>query len=172
LQRKKVNCFSNHSFRVFYSKSNGGASNELTDDPDFVPLNADDPIYGPPALLLFGFVKDETSKVLQLLKDLDGEFLKVIHCTEDMLSLTVWDAMHTQQPNLEAVEVAKSMPRMCILSGLSGEEMLMFIDAFPEAGFGSVVFASLVPKSANKLLRQVVEEIIGDHEMMMARQSE
>lgn len=76
-------------------------------------------------------------QVLQLLKDLDGEFLKVIkkksvllllpamansnevfsyflcliflfqviHCTEDMLSLTVWDAMHTQQPNLEAVEV-------------------------------------------------------------------
>lgn len=27
-----------------------------------------------------------------------------------------------------------SLPRICIFSGLSGEEMMMFIDAFPETG--------------------------------------
>lgn len=32
------------------------------------------------------------------------------------------------------LQIAESLPRICFLSGLSGEEMLMFIEAFPETG--------------------------------------
>lgn len=32
------------------------------------------------------------------------------------------------------LQIARSLPRICFLSGLSGEEMMMFIDAFPETG--------------------------------------
>lgn len=32
------------------------------------------------------------------------------------------------------VQIAESLPRICFLSGLSGEEMMMFIDAFEETG--------------------------------------
>ena len=32
------------------------------------------------------------------------------------------------------LQIAKSLPRICFFSGLSGEEMMMFIDAFPETG--------------------------------------
>ncbi|MQL93808.1 hypothetical protein Taro_026455 [Colocasia esculenta] len=85
----------------FYSK----VPTEITEESKFVPLNADDPIYGPPALLLVGFEADETSKIYQLLKDLDGEFLKVNHFTEDMISLTVWDAMHLEQQKVLALKV-------------------------------------------------------------------
>jgi len=35
----------------------------MEEDSKFVPLNADDPMYGPPALLLIGFEKGETHKV-------------------------------------------------------------------------------------------------------------
>ncbi|RWW23837.1 hypothetical protein GW17_00011897, partial [Ensete ventricosum] len=135
-----------------------GIPTELAEDPKFVPLSADDPIYGPPALLLMGFEEDEMEKIQMLLKELDGEFLKI----------------------------AKSLPRLCILSGLSGEEMIMFIDAFPEtglhimqdinfttntyccfcSGLQPAVFAALVPNSADKLLGDVIDEIMGDHEMM------
>ncbi|XP_042476099.1 uncharacterized protein LOC122057846 isoform X3 [Macadamia integrifolia] len=114
--------------------SSDGVPSELIEDSKFVPLTADDPMYGPPALLLLGFNVEETHKIRKLLKELDGEFLKVIHCTEDMISLPLWEAMHTQQSNLEEIEIAKSLPRICILSGLSGEETMMFIDAFPESG--------------------------------------
>jgi hypothetical protein len=31
-------------------------------------------------------------------------------------------------------QIAESMPRICIFSGLTGEEMMMFINVFPEAG--------------------------------------
>ncbi|CAL9161937.1 unnamed protein product, partial [Musa hybrid cultivar] len=148
--------------------SSEGIPTELAEDPKFVPLSSDDPIYGPPALLLMGFEEDEMEKIQMLLKELDGEFLKVIYCTEDMIKQTVWHAMHTEQINLVDVKIAKSLPRLCILSGLSGEEMIMFIDAFPETGLQPAVFAALVPNSADKLLGDVIDEIMGDHEMMIS----
>ncbi|KAI0499534.1 hypothetical protein KFK09_017738 [Dendrobium nobile] len=150
--------------------SSEGAPIELVEDPKFVPLNADDPVFGPPALFLMGFDSAETSKMRKFLKELDGEFLKIILCTEDMLNQSIWDAVHSEQPNLKDVEIAKSLPRICFMSGLTGEEMMMFIDAFPEIGLRPAVFAALVPNSANKLLKDVAEEIMGDHEMLSAKQ--
>lgn len=90
-----------------------------------------------------------------------------------MLNQSVWDAVNTEHPSLEAVKVhlisrlilvascllmmpsykkisavinpqlqiAKSLPRICLLSGLSGEEMMMFIDAFPETGTDQSLFS-------------------------------
>ncbi|KAF3434029.1 hypothetical protein FNV43_RR25132 [Rhamnella rubrinervis] len=153
----------------FPSASSEGIPQELSEDSKFVPLNPDDPIYGPPALLFLGFQVKEIVKIQQLLKELDGEFLEVIFCTEDMINRSLWEAMHTGQPNLEAVKVAESLPRICFLSGLSGEEMTMFIDAFPETGLEPVVFAALVPNSADKPLQELIEEIMGDHEMLTAK---
>eukprot|EP00268_Persea_americana_P043621 TRINITY_DN4389_c0_g1_i6.p1 TRINITY_DN4389_c0_g1~~TRINITY_DN4389_c0_g1_i6.p1 ORF type:complete len:123 (+),score=19.91 TRINITY_DN4389_c0_g1_i6:468-836(+) len=117
-----------------------------------------------------GFEKEETFKIQKLLRELDGEFLKVIHCTEDMINRSLWEAVHTPQTNLEDVKIAESLPRICFMSGLTGEEMMMFIDALTETGLQPAVFAALVPNSANKLLAEVMEEIMGDHEMMSASQ--
>ncbi|KAG0452919.1 hypothetical protein HPP92_025583 [Vanilla planifolia] len=44
--------------------------------------------------------------------------------------------------------------------------MLMLIDAFPKIGLRPAVFAALVPNSADKLLKDVAEEIMCDHEML------
>ncbi|KAL8130612.1 hypothetical protein V2J09_019767 [Rumex salicifolius] len=139
---------------------------DLVEEAKFVPLNAEDPNYGPPALLLLGFELGEALKIKQLLKDLDGDFLEIIYYTEDMIDRSLWDAMNTKQQNVEDLQVAKSVPRICFLSGLTGEEMMMFIDAFPETGLEPAIFAALVPNSAEKPLRELIEEIMGDHEMM------
>ncbi|XP_038690689.1 uncharacterized protein LOC119989319 isoform X2 [Tripterygium wilfordii] len=133
-----------------------GAPSELIEDSKFVPLNDDDPVYGPP--------------IQMLLKELDGEFLEVIFCTEEMINRSLWEAMQTKQTNLEAVKIAKSLPRICFLSGLSGEETMMFMDAFPETGLEPAVFAALVPNSANKPVQELIEEIMGDHEMLTGKQ--
>lgn len=148
-----------------------GLPGELTEDSKFVPLNADDPTFGPPALLLLGFKVEEAVKIRQFLKELDGEFLEVIFCTEDMIPRSLWEAMNTKQTNLEAVKVAESLPRICFLSGLSGEEMMMFIEAFPETGLEPAAFAALVPNSADKPLQELIEEVMGDHEMLTGQQS-
>ncbi|XP_024991402.1 uncharacterized protein LOC112525486 isoform X1 [Cynara cardunculus var. scolymus] len=143
-----------------------GSASELIEDSKFVPLNPDDPTFGPPALLLLGFQVDELVKIQKFLKELDGEFLEVIFCTEDMLLGSLWEAINTKQPNLEASKIAKSLPRICFLSGLTGEEMMMFIDSFSESGLAGTVFAAVVPNSADKPLQEVIDEIMGDHEMM------
>ncbi|XP_059459186.1 uncharacterized protein LOC132188681 isoform X3 [Corylus avellana] len=138
------------------ASSSEAVPSDLIEDSKFVPLTADDPKYGPP--------------IQQLLKDLDGEFLEVIFCTEYMITRPLWEAVHTKQPHLEAVKIAKSLPRICFLSGLSGEEMIMLIDAFPETGLEPAVFAALVPNSADKPVQELIEEIMGDHEMLTAKQ--
>jgi len=149
----------------------GAPAELMEEDSKFVPLNADDPMYGPPALLLIGFEKGETVTIQAFLKELEGEFLKVIHCTEEMTKQTLWDAMHTEQPDLEAVKIAGPLPRICIFSGLTGEEMMMFINALPETGLEAAAFAALVPNSAEKVLGEVIEEIMGDHEMLTGKDS-
>ncbi|XP_037411240.1 uncharacterized protein LOC119274624 [Triticum dicoccoides] len=149
----------------------GSPAELVAEDSKFVPLNAEDPMYGPPAILLIGFDKSEAVKIQEFLKELDGDFLKVIRCTEEMTKQTLWDAMHTEQPNVEAVKIMKSPQRICIFSGLTGEEMMMFINAYPETGLEQAAFAALVPNSGEKVLAEVIEEIMGDHEMLTGKNS-
>ncbi|XVF83070.1 hypothetical protein PTKIN_Ptkin16aG0102900 [Pterospermum kingtungense] len=67
-----------------------GLPSDLVEDSKFVPLNADDPTYGPPALLLLGFGVEEAEKI--------------IYCAEGMIPRSLWDAVNTGQPNLEEVK--------------------------------------------------------------------
>ncbi|KAG7581059.1 Uncharacterized conserved protein UCP014543 [Arabidopsis suecica] len=138
----------------------------LEEDSKFVPLDPQDPRFGPPVLLLLGLQLHEAQKIQELLKELDGEFMEIVFCTEDMIPRSLWEAVNTKQPDLNRVNVAKSLPRICFLSGLTGEEMMMFIDAFPETGLESVVFAAMVPNSADKPIFKLIEEIMGDHELL------
>ncbi|PPR81949.1 hypothetical protein GOBAR_AA38763 [Gossypium barbadense] len=191
--------FKKHKNSITQTRASAeGLPSELAEDSKFVPLNADDPTYGPPALLLLGFEVSEAEKLFcsfmcvcvglflrmtallalqilhvffeqirQFLKELDGDFMEIIYCTEDMINGSLWEAVNTRQPNLEQVKIAKSLPRICFFSGLSGEEMMMFIDAFPETGLEPAVFAALVPNSADKPVAELIDEIMGDHEMLI-----
>ncbi|CAH9116024.1 unnamed protein product [Cuscuta europaea] len=151
------------------SSSEQGFPANLIEDNKFVPLNAEDPRFGPPALLLLGFELEDAIKIKQLLKELDGEFLEVIFCTEDMISSSLWEAVNTKQSDLEALKIAKPLPKICFMSGLSGEEMMMFIDAFQETeGEEKTVFAAVVPNAADKPLEELIKEIMGDHEMLLS----
>nr|ABR17201.1 unknown [Picea sitchensis] len=168
-KKKRIGCNGLARLEPLQAASEG-LPTELVEDPKFVPLNEDDPRFGPPALLLLGFKHEEVSKVQALLKEMDGEFLKVLLYTSDMVKLTLWDAMHVEQEDLKKVKVADGLPRICFLSGLSGEETMMFIDAFPEVGLESTVFAALVPNSAGKSLEELIDEIMGDHERLTGQQ--
>lgn len=168
-KKKRVGCNGFTLLKPLQAASEG-LPTELVEDPKFVPLNVDDPRFGPPALLLLGFKYEEVSKIQALLKGMGGEFLKVLLYTPDMVKLTLWDAMHVEQEDLKKVKVADGLPHICFLSGLSGEETLMFIDAYPEAGLESTVFAALVPNSVGKSLEELIDEIMGDHERLTGQQ--
>ncbi|CAI8604153.1 unnamed protein product [Vicia faba] len=170
LSSSSCSSFNSNKLNLIPKASSQELPNELIQDSKFVPIKDDDPSYGPPALLLLGFEANENFKIQQFLKEIEGEFLKVIYCTKDMLTRSLWEAMHTSQESLEDVKIDKSLPRICFLSGLSGEEMMMFVDAFQETGLKSAAFAALVPNSANKPLYELIEEITGDHEMLTGEQ--
>ncbi|XP_004308763.1 PREDICTED: uncharacterized protein LOC101312783 [Fragaria vesca subsp. vesca] len=164
-----------HHWKLNYSPraSAEGVPGELSEEESkFVPLNAESMIFGPPALLLLGFELEEAATVQDFLKQIGGDFLKIIYCTEDMITGSLWDAMNTIQPNLEEVKIAKPLPRICFLSGLSGEEMMMLIDDFPETGLEPAVFAALVPNSAEKPIEELIDEIMADHEMITKKMEE
>ncbi|KAL3838289.1 hypothetical protein ACJIZ3_022880 [Penstemon smallii] len=171
--------------RILRVASEDQLPSELIEDPKFVPLNSEDPKYGPPVssgIIIAGISGGRGSQgnlcgiymssIQQLLKELDGEFVEIVFCTEDMINQSLWEAVNTKQSNLEAsIKIAVAVPRICFLSGLTGEEMMMFIDAFPETGLEAPAFAALVPNSADKPIAELIEEIMGDHEMLSARQT-
>ncbi|MCO5586111.1 hypothetical protein L7F22_040051 [Adiantum nelumboides] len=146
--------------------STEGLPAELLEDAKFVPIKDDDPQYGPPALLLMGFSHSEIVMVQELLKNMQGDFLKVLTCTDDMIKGTLWNAMNISQPELENVKAAKDVPRICFLSGLTWEELIMFVRAFPDAKLEPTVFAAMVPNNAQKTIEELMEEIMGDHERL------
>ncbi|KAK9666316.1 hypothetical protein RND81_14G177000 [Saponaria officinalis] len=86
-----------------------------------------------------------------------------------MIDRPLWDAVNSKQQSLDKLKIAKSVPRLCFLSGLTGEEMMMFIDAFEETDLEPVVFPAHVPNSSNKLLQEIIEEVMGDHEMVESK---
>lgn len=143
-----------------------GLPAELLEDTKFVRINDDDPQFGPPAMMLMGLSYSDVSKVQELLQNMQGDFLKVLICTNEMIKGTLWDAMNSSQPRLEKVKAAQGVPRICFLSGLTGEEIMMFVQAFPEAKLEPTVFAALVPNNAEKTVEELIEEIMGDHELL------
>lgn len=146
--------------------SQEGVPQEILEDSKFVPINEDDPRFGPPAMLLLGFSDDDVATALKMLKDMGGSFMEVLLCTEVMMNGTLNEALNTVQPDLSTVETVQGLHPICFLSGLTGEELMMLVRAFPEVGLTGTAFAAHVPKNSNKLMRELVEEIMGDHERL------
>ncbi|KAJ7567128.1 hypothetical protein O6H91_02G132900 [Diphasiastrum complanatum] len=81
-----------------------GVPQEVFEDSKFVQIKDADPRFGPPAMLLLGFRHEEIIKVEEFLKEIHGEFLKILLCTKEMITGTLWDAINSTQPNLLSVE--------------------------------------------------------------------
>eukprot|EP00270_Netrium_digitus_P010680 TRINITY_DN3331_c0_g1_i1.p1 TRINITY_DN3331_c0_g1~~TRINITY_DN3331_c0_g1_i1.p1 ORF type:complete len:242 (+),score=49.08 TRINITY_DN3331_c0_g1_i1:57-782(+) len=133
----------------------------------FAEMDDDFPSYGPPAVLLIGFSPSGVAVIQELLRNIGGEFVRVIVCTSAMMSNTVADAVHVgEQGNVLEVEAAKNSRRVCLLSGLNGEEMVTLVSLFPESEMDLPVFAAFVEGNADKILSEVVEEILEDDRRM------
>ncbi|EFJ35395.1 hypothetical protein SELMODRAFT_438354 [Selaginella moellendorffii] len=157
-----------HPLGLLRASSQDNVPAEIRDDPKFVAINDDDPSYGPTAMLLVGFDNHEIPKVIEYLKGMGAEaIVKVIVCCEDMLRETLWECM--QRPSNVSNPppgTAGRMPRICFMSGMTGQEVVTIVQSFPGIGLEDTAFAALVPKTAGQSLEQVMEEVIGDHERL------
>ncbi|OAE23030.1 hypothetical protein AXG93_3255s1090 [Marchantia polymorpha subsp. ruderalis] len=157
---------STDGFQLRAAASDAEIPEEILEDSKFVPLNDDDPRFGPAVLFLLGFGNNQGAQVLEMLREMEGDFLKVVLCTPEMIKGTLGQAVNTPQPDITTVRVAKGLPPICFLSGLTGEEIMMLIQAFRDSGMEDTVFAAHVPKNTDKSLEELIEEIMGDHERL------
>jgi len=137
--------------------------------------------FGPDALLLCGFLREEVSQVRAALDDMGAEFVRTNVLQRDMLSLTLGEALAVTQQSSGA-QPALGTPRLVFLSGMSGQEAVAVIDAINDlgapclgavkseqseevdlctdralssAGLPEAIFAAAVPRSVDKPLSEV-----------------
>jgi hypothetical protein len=68
---------------------------------------------------------------IEVLKSL---IFQVLLYTKEMVKGTLNSALAAEQPDLSDVEIVQGVPHICFLSGLTGEEILMFVRTFPQSG--------------------------------------
>jgi len=143
----------------------------------FVPMQVseDDGVlggdrFGPTALLLMGFDASELQQVDLMLADLGASFVEVKVVTQAMMQGTLQQALEVQQDNPEQETPAEYVPRIVFLSGLSSGEVIQLMDEFQGTGLPMPAFAVAVPNAVIKPIKQLAEEIMGDH-MELLKQS-
>lgn len=115
--------------------------------------------FGPDAVLLVGFRKEEVPRVRQALDELGADFVAVVLASSVSLRGTLRDALASQElPGAPALGV----PRVLFVSGMCGAEAVSVISAVDELGLPPCSFAAVVPRSIDRLLAEVLEEISSD----------
>jgi hypothetical protein len=123
--------------------------------------------FGPDAILLVGFLRDEVPRVRAALDDMGADFVRVVVATRGMLDGTLGAALETPSP-LVPQPPATGVPRVLFCSGMSSSEVMQVIHAVEELELPTCTFAAAVPRSVEKTLADVLDEISGDAERMAA----
>jgi hypothetical protein len=123
--------------------------------------------FGPDAVLLVGFLRDEVPRVRAALDELGADFVRVVVATRGMLDGTLGAALETPSP-LVPQPPATGVPRVFFCSGMSSAELMSVIHAVEELELPPCTFAAAVPRSVDKTLSDVLDEISGDAERMAA----
>jgi hypothetical protein len=125
--------------------------------------------FGPDAVLLSGFLNSEAGAIRSLLDELGASFVRTVVVEESMLGWSLGQALQAKQDG-QRVQPALGAPRILVISGMSAQELSMFVDATLELQLPPCIFAAAVPRSIDKDLVQLFSEITGDHERMRQQQ--
>ncbi|CAI5462134.1 unnamed protein product [Closterium sp. Yama58-4] len=153
-----------------------------------VPLTDDAEAFGPEALLLLGLTPDEIDKVRAALDEAEASFISLLSADESVADVTLWDAMERAAqpfPSVPAPSVAAAPQpqasdsssvwpnnvgeRVCIVSGLSGIEIMDLVEIISSLDIPPMVYAAMVPKSAARPVREVVEDLVADHRLLYSQ---
>lgn len=125
--------------------------------------------FGPEALLICGYSKEEGAAIKGLLSDVGATDHQIILCTETMLDKTVGQAL-TGDDNSEPAPADK-LPKVVLLSGLSDAQVRGFLNGFNKLGFVRPIFATATPSNLEFPVKGLLIELIREHrEMAKMRQ--
>ncbi|CAL8464444.1 g3979 [Coccomyxa elongata] len=128
---------------------------------------------GPRGMLLIGFSKKDGEAVATWMQQMEAGFA-VSHCTEDMLKGTVLDALSEGDANEFRIEshtvIAEPLPRLVILSGMSGEETIAIAEHWEMfTGTSPPIMATLVEKLLQRSLQDAIMDIVKSSHMSKSR---
>lgn len=143
--------------------------------PELVRLDTDDEgglaqtsseLFGPLALLMIGFDESEVQIFRSIMLDMDADMVKIIVCDRQMFQGTLCQAMeapghmHTQRVGQRAV----------IVSGMNAAEIGEIIGAYRDADLPEPVWAAALAANWDRKVKDLVDDIYGDHNYMMERE--
>ena len=119
---------------------------------------------GPLALLLCGFSADEAQTVASFLGTIGFLDHRVVLCTEPMLSKSLGEALTTtdDDPPVQPDQ----LPRVIVLSGLTGTQVRVFLDRFSSTQLPRPIFAAVTPSNLSFTVRELLIELLKEHQAM------
>jgi hypothetical protein len=140
----------------------------MTEEAHFEHLDENDlPVEGPAALLLGGFDPEALPAVQALLAEVGATGHRVLLVSRDMLGGTLGAALSTEMPGDPLP--AEALPRVAILSGLSGRQIHAIIDSWPVTGLWRPIWASTTPTNLGFGLRDLFRELLAEQRALEAR---
>jgi len=156
------------------STGDGGheASNFVKLDPESnssLDGSGEESTFGPLAMLAVGLLKTEFAALEELMSDLGAQEVLVVPCTNDMLEGTLGEALSTSTPPLHE-DSALGTRRVVFLSGMYSSEVIDVVGAVREMSvLPDMAFAAAVPKSWDRNLKELVQDVYSDHAAMKKR---
>jgi hypothetical protein len=127
----------------------------------------DDDACGPRAVLVCGFPSSVEPPLREILNGIGAAEHRVVLCTPAMVKLPLGEALAAPagQP-ADAPAAPDALPRVVVLSGLSGAQLQGFLAAYRASGLPSPIFASTTPPNLSFPVGKLVVELLREQREM------
>eukprot|EP00892_Ulva_mutabilis_P009661 jgi/Ulvmu1/7067/UM033_0127.1 len=131
------------------------------------PIQEEDTGFGPRGVLLAGFSEQDAKAAAEWMREMEPDF-RINHVTDDMMGELLSTALYdpnNQEMRVESWQQTTTlMPRICLMSGLSGAEQIAVANVWDKyAGSPTPFFAAAVPNSLSQPVRTVLQAIVDEY---------
>jgi len=130
---------------------------------------SDKPMYGPRKLLICGFSADIQPHVVKLLEILKLIDIPRIWVTEEHAGSLISEVLALADDT--GLGVSSDLPRAIIMCGLTQNQLHILMSGSREAGMKPPLWATLTPTSETWALRDLLKELVAEHQAMQQRNS-
>ena len=130
---------------------------------------SDKPMYGPRKLLICGFSADIQPHVVKLMEILKLSEIPRIWVTEEHAGSLISEVLALEDDT--GLGVSSDLPRTIIMCGLTQKELHLLMSGSRQAGMKPPLWATLTPTSETWALRDLLKELVAEHQAMQQRNS-
>jgi len=138
----------------------------MSEGASFQSLDRDDSSGpGPRAMLLCGLEQSLAPAIGQILRECGAGAHRLVFCTKAMLDERLGVALGGAPPD-DAPLPADALPRVVVLSGMTGRQIHGIIDGWRAAGLPGPIWASSTPSNLDFPVRILVRELLAERRAM------